>query len=50
MAIVNLRLPSGWTPVESSIPDLQNDLNVKLKRHEINENKVVLYFDEVNFC
>ena len=47
MAIVNFRLPSGWIPVEESITNLTNDENVKLKRYEINENKIALYFDEV---
>lgn len=47
MAIVNLRLPSGWIPVEDSIKKLIDDTSVNLKRHEINENRVILYFEEV---
>lgn len=47
MAIIHFRLPSGWVPIEESIINLRQDANAKLKRHEINENKISLYFDEV---
>ena len=46
MAIVNIRLPSGWIPIEESIEKLKY-MDAQLKRYEINENKVSLYFDEV---
>ena len=45
MAIVALRLPTGWGADEASIEKLRNQ--VDLKRYEINENKVHLYFDEL---
>ena len=46
MAIVNFRLPSGWKPIEESIEILKY-MDTQLKRYEINENRVSLYFDEV---
>jgi hypothetical protein len=46
MAIVNIRLPSGWIPIEESIEKLKY-MDAQLKRYEINENKVSFYFDEV---
>ena len=45
MAIVALKLPTGWTADVNSIESLKQQ--VDLRRHEINENKVNLYFDEV---
>jgi hypothetical protein len=45
MAIVSLRLPTGWIADEASIETLRSLVN--LRRHELNENKVNLYFDEV---
>lgn len=45
MAIVYLRLPTGWEPVHESILVLQN--TKELKRFEIAENKINLYFNEV---
>jgi hypothetical protein len=45
MAIVSLRLPTGWIADEGSIESLRN--LVDLRRHELDENKVNLYFDEV---
>lgn len=46
MAIISIRLPSGWEPVESSIQSLTDSQD--LKRFELNENKINLYFDQVN--
>lgn len=45
MALVSVKLPSGWTPIEESIDKLKS--TAELKRYEINENIVVLYFDQV---
>lgn len=45
MAMVNIKLPSGWVPIEESIEKLKS--SVDLKRFEINENLIVLYFNEV---
>lgn len=45
MALVSVKLPSGWVPIEESIDKLKS--TVELKRYEINENIVVLYFDQV---
>ena len=47
MAIVHFRLPSGWVPLEETIANLADDSSAKLKRHELNENKLSLYFEEV---
>ena len=45
MAIVALRLPTGWTADVDSIEKLRDQVN--LMRHGINENNVHLYFNEV---
>ena len=45
MVIVALRLPTGWEVVEETIESLKKSDD--LKRDEINENKVDLYFDQV---
>lgn len=47
MVIIGLRLPSGWHGVEDSIKKLENSHD--LRRYELNENKLSLYFDEVIF-
>jgi hypothetical protein len=47
MAIISIRLPTGWMPLEDSVENLKQ--TVDLKRYEINENKLNLYFDEVIF-
>lgn len=47
MVIIGLRLPSGWQAVESSVKKLEQSQN--LRRFEINENRLSLYFDEVFF-
>lgn len=46
MAIVAIRLPSGWEADQDSIQKLT--ATVGLKRFEVVENKISLYFDEVN--
>ena len=45
MAIVGIRLPTGWIADESSVENLRALVGVR--RHELNDNKVNLYFDEV---
>ena len=47
MVIIGLRLPSGWQGVEDTIKKLENSHD--LRRYELNENKLNLYFDEVIF-
>jgi hypothetical protein len=47
MAIVQMRLPTGWKPNEDSIQRLMNAPEVLLKRYELAENTVSFYFDEV---
>lgn len=47
MAIVNIRLPSGWEAIKDSIEKLTTQ--VDLKRFEIDQNKINLYFDQVTF-
>jgi hypothetical protein len=50
MAIVSVRLPTGWKPNEESLTKLTNNLDIMLKRYELNENTVNFYFDEVCCC
>jgi hypothetical protein len=45
MAMVSVKLPSGWVPVEESIERLKS--TAELKRYELAENVAVLYFDQV---
>lgn len=45
MAIVAIRLPSGWEADQDSIQKLTQ--TVDLKRFEVVENKISLYFDQV---
>jgi len=45
MALVNIKLPSGWASIEESVEKLKESVGVKL--FEINENVIVLYFDEI---
>ena len=47
MIIASIRLPTGFQPDEESIRSLRNDLDVDLRRFEIHENKVNLYFEEL---
>ena len=47
MAIVSLKLPSGWNAIEQSVERLKSSSN--LKRFEIKDSNVALYFDEVGF-
>ncbi len=45
MALINIKLPTGWTAIEESLINLKT--TVDLKRYEINDIQIVLYFDEV---
>ncbi|CAF0775839.1 unnamed protein product [Brachionus calyciflorus] len=45
MVIVGLRLPTGWEPVEESVKVLEDTHD--LRRFELKENKLSLYFDEL---
>ena len=46
MALVSIKLPSGWKALEEKIEVLKRSID--LKRYEVNENIIVLYFDEIN--
>ena len=48
MAIVAIRLPTGWQAHEPTVQALRTEESVRLKRYELNENKMSLYFDEVS--
>ncbi|RNA09103.1 alpha-2-macroglobulin 1 [Brachionus plicatilis] len=45
MVIIGVRLPSGWEAVESSVIMLKTSND--LRRYELKENKLSLYFDEL---
>ncbi|GBO03086.1 Alpha-2-macroglobulin [Araneus ventricosus] len=49
MAVVSVKMPSGFVPDEWSLYELQSDTEVQLKRHELDGNRVNLYFNEVTF-
>ena len=46
MALISIKLPSGWLPIEKTIQILKKTID--LKRFELKENIIVLYFDQVN--
>nr|BAR45620.1 alpha-2-macroglobulin 3 [Vargula sp. RS-2014] len=45
MAVVEIGMASGYKPELLSLDELQNNLDIDLKRYEVEENKVNLYFD-----
>nr|BAK64111.1 alpha-2 macroglobulin [Hasarius adansoni] len=47
MAVLSVKLPSGYVADEWSLLLLENDKEVQLMRHEIEENVVNLYFEEI---
>jgi len=47
MAMVSLKLPTGWNAIEESVERLKR--SASLKRFEIKDCNVALYFDEVGF-
>lgn len=47
MAVLSVKLPSGFVADEWSLLLLENDDEVQLMRHEISENIVNLYFEEI---
>ncbi|XP_077515294.1 pregnancy zone protein-like isoform X4 [Amblyomma americanum] len=47
MAVVELKLVSGYTPDEDHIFGLYREKDVKLKRHEVEKNQVNFYFEEI---
>ncbi|XP_077555844.1 pregnancy zone protein-like isoform X10 [Haemaphysalis longicornis] len=47
MAVLELKLVSGYVPNEDHIYSLYREKDVKLKRHEIEKNQVNLYFEEI---
>ena len=46
MALISIKLPSGWIPIEETIQILKKTFD--LKRFELKENLIVLYFDQVS--
>ncbi len=47
MAIISLKLPSGWNAIEESVEKLKSSAN--LKRFEAKDSNLALYFDQVIF-
>lgn len=48
MVIINIRLPTGYEANEETINSLIKSHD--LRRFELNQNKINLYFDEVRSC
>ncbi|XP_037082580.1 alpha-2-macroglobulin-like [Pollicipes pollicipes] len=47
MAVVELDMVSGFIPNKGSLNDLKQNVELDLKRWEVNNNKVVFYFDSL---
>nr|BAJ05271.1 alpha-2-macroglobulin [Diadumene lineata] len=47
MAVIDVKLVSGFTADEESLDRLMNRLDLNLMKFELEENKVVLYFNEI---
>lgn len=47
MAVLEVSLLSGFRPVEPTLNKLLSHGQLKLKRYEIEDKKVIFYFDEV---
>jgi len=45
MAVVEVDMPSGYKPELLSLDELENNLEIDLKRYEVEDNKINLYFD-----
>ncbi|XP_037082576.1 alpha-1-macroglobulin-like [Pollicipes pollicipes] len=48
MAVVELDMVSGFIPNKGSLNDLKQNVELGLKRWEVNNNKVVFYFDSLD--
>jgi len=46
MAVIAVKMVSGWTPDKSSIEKLKNMAKLQMKRFDIDKNVVQIYFDE----
>jgi hypothetical protein len=46
MAVIAIKMVSGWIPEKSSVEKLKNMARINLKRFDIENNAVQLYFDE----
>ncbi|KAK3709143.1 hypothetical protein QZH41_006233 [Actinostola sp. cb2023] len=47
MAVIDVKLVSGYSADEESLERLMNRVDLNLMKFEIEENKVVFYFDEI---
>lgn len=47
MAIVAVKMVSGWIPIKGSVNRLKDDTQLGIKRIEIDHKWVNFYFDEV---
>ncbi|XP_076322552.1 alpha-2-macroglobulin-like isoform X2 [Tachypleus tridentatus] len=47
MAVLELKMVSGWIPDETSIKNILNREELNLRRYEVEENKLNLYFSEL---
>lgn len=48
MAVIAVKMVSGWIPAKDSLKALHNDATLDLKRFEVDKNWVHFYFDELN--
>lgn len=49
MAVVQIKMVSGWVADKTSLKSLLNDDRVQLRRYDVEKNNdVQLYFDEVS--
>ena len=48
MAVIAVKMISGWIPVKDSVEKLKNSAQLGLKRFEIEKNSIQFYFDELD--
>ena len=48
MAIAEVKMVTGWIPVASTLDSLKTDPNLDITKYEIEDNKVVIYFDKID--
>ena len=48
MAVIAVKMISGWIPIKESVEKLKNSAQLGLKRFEIEKNSIQFYFDELD--
>ncbi|CAH1797987.1 unnamed protein product [Owenia fusiformis] len=48
MAVIEVKMPSGWSPLKETVEPLLNDIFLGLKRYEVDKNFVSFYFDSIS--